>query len=338
MFSEKQEITCYIHNVSPVRKSGRTSYFNYVLQKDSTIQKGVSFNIERREALETLSKQKSPVKISKYKISDKYDRQDIIIHKHTTITPTTATFAYQDQKDVLSISSLGRVASEQLITIKGFLAHLSGTKKVTINGSEVKKQEGYITDPSGFIKVIFWGGHTDNQQQGSTYIFKKIRIRKNQGQTYLNTPKQENECTIEPTQPFEETLCQVDVPTTTNDITASIIGVESVSQNFTCGKCSKRVNIKGKLAICGSCKMTQKKDRCELVWSFKLYVEDKRENKKIHLYAYNQSVVHKIFHIGQLDDSSSEDDILCALLELDCVNISYDTQTSNIIDIEPFNI
>lgn len=116
--------------------------------------------------METLSKQKSLVKIGKYQTSDKYGREDVLVNKDTTITPTMVNFVYQDQEEVISIASLNHVASEQLITIKGYLAHLGCTKKISINGSEVKKQEGYIADPSGFIKVIFWGGHADNQQEG----------------------------------------------------------------------------------------------------------------------------------------------------------------------------
>ena len=115
-----------------------------MLQTNTSVQRGVSFNLERREALETLSKQKSPVKINNYKISNKYNRKDVIINKETTVIPTSATFAYQDQEDVLSIASLTHVANEQLITIKGYMAYLSGTKKIAIHGSEVKKQ--YIED------------------------------------------------------------------------------------------------------------------------------------------------------------------------------------------------
>lgn len=309
-----------------------------MLQTNTSVQRGVSFNLERREALETLSKQKSPVKINNYKISNKYNRKDVIINKETTVIPTSATFAYQDQEDVLSIASLTHVANEQLITIKGYMAYLSGTKKIAIHGSEVKKQEGYITDPSGFIKIIFWGSHTDKQEEGSTYIFKKIRTRKSQGEMYLNTPKQENECTIEQVAPFQEPLCQVDVPSTSNDITASIIGVEHMAKNHVCGLCSKKVTIKGKLAICGTCKMTQKTEKCNIKWNFKLFVENKNDNKKLHLHLFNQSVVSKMINFACLNEDSSEEDILCALLDMDCVKITYDTQTNYIIDTELINI
>ena len=124
--------------------------------------------------------------INKFKISDKYGREDIVIDKKTTIEPTQAPFEYRSQEDDLSISSLAHIAPEQLIAIKGYLAHLTGIKRVIIQGSEVPKQEGYITDPSGHIKIILWGRHA--LQEGYTYFFNKVRIKVNQGQKYLNTP------------------------------------------------------------------------------------------------------------------------------------------------------
>lgn len=84
--------------------------------------------------------------------------------------------------------------------------------------------------------------------------------------------------------------------------------------------------------------MTQKKDACDVTWYFKLFVQSKQDGKKVHLHVFNQSVVQKIFHMKDLTDDSSEDDILCALLELSEVKITYDNQTHNIIDIELIDI
>ena len=70
------------------------------------------------------------------------------------------------------------VAPEQLVAIKGYLAHISATKKIIVQGSELNKQEGYNSDPSGSINIIFWGNHTDEVQQGSTYFFNEVSQNK----------------------------------------------------------------------------------------------------------------------------------------------------------------
>lgn len=72
---------------------------------------------------------------------------------------------------------------------------------------------------------MFWGKHTDKQQEGQTYVFNKIHLRDNHGQRYLNTPKQDEDCTIDSTEPFQGTLANVEEVCTTEDITALILGI-----------------------------------------------------------------------------------------------------------------
>ena len=67
----------------------------------------------KKDTLEAIQNQKSPVKLKKYSLSTKYGRQDVVINKHKTIAPTTADFKYEGQEDVTSIQSLANVAPDQ---------------------------------------------------------------------------------------------------------------------------------------------------------------------------------------------------------------------------------
>ena len=70
--------------------------------------------------------------------------------------------------------------------LKGYLVNLSATKEIIVPGSDLKKQEDYIADPLGSSKIKFWGNHTDEVQQGSTYFFNQVRVTISQDQKYLN--------------------------------------------------------------------------------------------------------------------------------------------------------
>ena len=225
--------------------------------------------------MKTLAKQKSPVKVKNYTYSYKYGRKDIVITKDTILTPSTSTFDYVSQDNVLSISSLTHVSADQLIAIKGHVAHLNAAKKMIIQGAEVKKQEGYINDPSGYIKIVFWGKHTDKQEEVQTYIFNEIRLRENYGQKYLNTPKRDDECTVDITEPFQEMLSKVEEVSTTEDITVLILGINNVSKNSTCASCQKKVTVIGKVASCNSCKMSQRKSLCPVHWSSNFLIRNR---------------------------------------------------------------
>lgn len=279
------------------------------------------------------------MKINKFKISDKYGREDIVIDKKTTIEPTRAPFEYRSQEDDLSISSLAHIAPEQLIAIKGYLAHLTGIKKVIIQGSEVPKQEGYITDPSGHIKIILWDRHADALQEGYTYFFNKVRIKVNQGQKYLNTPKQENECTIDFAAPFEQPPCTLDEVATTKDLIASILGISNINKYHSCANCLKKVAIKGTLAFCSHCKMSQKASACDLQWCFKIYVQNQDDpTSKIHLNVFGKQIVNKMFTLAGIQDNSSEDEVLECLLNMPLVKVCFDTEANKLIDIDAFEV
>ena len=87
------DIHCYIHSVSPVKKSGGSNFINCDIQTPSAVVRGVCFAVDKKQTLDALAHQKSHTKISNYSISTKYGSKDIVMNKQTILTPlTTATF------------------------------------------------------------------------------------------------------------------------------------------------------------------------------------------------------------------------------------------------------
>ena len=71
-FLEVPEITCYVHSVSPLKKANGASYVNCDLQKESSVVRAVCFATEKRQSLEAIAAQRSPVKMRNYTISRKF--------------------------------------------------------------------------------------------------------------------------------------------------------------------------------------------------------------------------------------------------------------------------
>lgn len=59
--------------------------------------------MEKKERLETIAMQKSPVKIRKFNVSRKYGTDDVVIGKNTVITPTTVNFDYQSIETKITV-------------------------------------------------------------------------------------------------------------------------------------------------------------------------------------------------------------------------------------------
>ena len=263
-----------MHSVSPVKKAnGASSYVNCDLQKESSVVRAVCFATEKRQSLEAMAAQRSPVKMRNYTISRKFGREDIVIGKKTSIVPTAeANFDYISMEGNINIASLSQVASDQLVCVKGTVKDVSSVKKVIFNGNSVDKQQCYIVDPSGFIKLVIWGSHVDTVKVGETYTFNKVRVKVAKDKRYINMPKRESECVITPADPLSENLPDVHI-SSTNEIVADILGVTSALKNMCCVSCGKEVVIKRKLAFCENCKMSQKLGACKSQWYARSYFE-----------------------------------------------------------------
>ena len=189
---ELPDIDCFIHSVSPVKRSYGSEYMNCDIQTESSVVKAVCFSPEKRKTLQAMAQQKTPVKIKKYNISTKFGREDVVIDRKTCLIPTTVAFQYQGVETSSSnITSLSQVAPDQLVAVKARVKHLSSPKNVVlVGGDPVRKQECYVCDPSGFMMLILWGEYTDSVEEDKTYFFNKARVRVTSLERYLNTPKE----------------------------------------------------------------------------------------------------------------------------------------------------
>lgn len=142
--AKQDEIMCYVHTTSLIKKSGNLRYFNRSLQTSSSgIRGAVCFNPERKGTFDTLEKQKTLVKLSNYRTSTKYGRTDIVIQKYTNVDVPKEPklheeFQYHPMPDTnapTAINRLSDVAPNQLITVKGKLCQVSGVKTVIVTDS-----------------------------------------------------------------------------------------------------------------------------------------------------------------------------------------------------------
>ena len=162
-----------------------------------------------------------------------------------------------------------------------------------------------------------YSGATTVTQSSKGPSSSLIRVKTNQNQNYLNTPRQESECTIKLAEPFTQPPPALDEVSTTKKITANILGISNVNKYNYCN-CAKKVAIKGKLTFCGNCKMSQKSSTCHVQWSFRLYIQNCAKPKlKLHLHVYGEQVMNKLFAMYGIHETSSEDEILESLLDIE---------------------
>eukprot|EP00794_Sanderia_malayensis_P010507 gene10507-11611_t len=245
----KAEITGFIQKVFPTQKSGNFTYYNTNIQTEQDI------------------------------IKVKSGRSNYIIDDEAHIAECSSSigFAYKqplDTSDTLQISTLSNVALEELVTLKGCIKKLSAVKKIHTQRGPLNKQEGYLVDPSGYIKIVFWEDQVLTVQEGNTYYLTQLRVKKMNNELYVNTAKSGS--TIEEVPAYEEPLPEInDIDSLTSiTISAEIMGVISINNYKSCYICSRRVTLHDSTAYCQSCKMSVKTRKCTLDWYAKLCFQD----------------------------------------------------------------
>lgn len=123
---------------------------------------------------------------------------------------------------------------------------------------------------------------------------------------------------------------------TSKEIIGSIIGVNKYSS---CCTCAKKVTIKGKIAFCDKCKMSQELTACNMQWSFKMLVQNQDDPKqKVKFNVYGHQIVQKLFTICHITETASEEEAIKAIFNTELLKLSFDTQSHTLIDIDAIDI
>ena len=113
-----------------------------------------------------------------------------------TIEPDMETI---NESTVRPIEGLDKVPPEQIISAKAKVIDVYNIESVAgKNGSSINKQDLVIADQKSKIKMVLWGDQCRyGVKRDKTYIFKKFRLKRKNGETYLTTPKNSTLSSIE---------------------------------------------------------------------------------------------------------------------------------------------
>ena len=338
-----------MHNISEVKNASESKrkYFNCIVQCEDKPVRAVCFSPEKRSELQAVAKSRSPIKLKNYKRASN-DSEDLTITKFTkisTLEKNEVNFLFSEEissastgKSV-SISSIPKLATEQLIQIKGKVMKMSGVKVQSTRFGQVKKRDVIVADQTATVKVVLWGEYVNCLQLNETYTLKNVRVKSTKYGQYLNSPKNEGFSALDATPysiPVVEYEDEID---TTSSVNGTIIGVEQASKHIGCNGCTKRsVEIVApKKAICQSCKLQQLPSTCSIHWTLRILVKPKSGSKYLHLRLDSNSteaLLHLINPAFQLE-TAIEDVIVAMILEnyQTSLTFTYDAFTYQVSEV-----
>ena len=179
-----------------------------------------------------------------------------------------ASFPKVEIPSTFDLGMLKTIAAGQLITVKAKVTTLRTPALLQTGNDPLNTLERQIVDAKGYPKTIFQEDFCKQVEEGKTYIFENIQVKKDKftKQLYINTAK--TGTVIRPTGPHTEVLALAprltdDYPNTT--VTGYLAGVKATSIYVACVKCNKKIDNEDNSDIitCNNCNVQQMK---ELTW------------------------------------------------------------------------
>lgn len=205
--------------------------------------KAICFSPEKIRPRQNAMTSKSPVKLEKFEYNDKFS--NIVIKNNTTIDPLPFQWIASLETHMVTIETLKKTSPQQLVNLMATVKAVSGSKMVKVQTGSLNRSTATLADPTGSIAAVFWQKWVDCVEVDKTYIFKNLRVKKNNYTGEINANTAQKSSHYQETDAFLEKLAETE-PTmmemTTKDTTISIIGIKTVPCYCTCMPAERQLN------------------------------------------------------------------------------------------------
>ena len=178
-FSHCREARSYnwLHSQCISHKEG--NFFNFQVQSKDKYLRGVCFAPAKRDLFQSVQDSGSPVKIKRFCIGQKSNTGDVLMSGNVEVQQLpTSPFPKVDILSTFNLGMLKTIVAGQLITVKAKVTALQEPKTVQTSNRTLKMLEGQIVDTKGYSKIVFWEKFCEQIEEGITYIFQNVQVKK----------------------------------------------------------------------------------------------------------------------------------------------------------------
>ena len=182
----------YVHKVSPIKESkqSRTKYFNMVLQTEQETKRAVCYVPNMHAKFTTVEKEKSPVKLRKFKFTKNLFNpsvNDVTISGRTDVVTTEVDFVHKLpglSEAAVPTSSVSDILSlrldKRLVSFNCYL-QAEGRPSITTTSKftdvPILKKEVCANDNSGEIRVVLYGDRVNEIKENGVYTITNAIFR-----------------------------------------------------------------------------------------------------------------------------------------------------------------
>ena len=202
---------------------------------------GVIFSPEKRHVVKKYNDDKSPLKMNKYSIGNRFRSTSIVRNNKTCFKDASKPNFEPDQgneNEIVSLGNLNNIAVEIVYNCKSTDCNLSGVKNVPLANETLQKWQIDISDSTGTSKLLLWEESCKQPlESGVTYIFSVLRLTVRGRCRYLNSTKMGGS-SITPMDGYQKEVQESFSPNMFHqDDTAELVEIESIYKYNSCPKC-----------------------------------------------------------------------------------------------------
>ncbi|KAK3741664.1 hypothetical protein QZH41_005087 [Actinostola sp. cb2023] len=248
-------------------------YFDLQLQTQQDSFRAVCYSPDKHKNFKAKAETSLPIKIMNYqKRKNKWNSEDEIhITKRTRLADpleNESNFDLKDQNAKFEDKMFSDVATTtgtkvpQLINIQGRITFQGSIETLMSKGKTLRKQEAFLTDGTGTIRLVLWEHDIEKIITGDSYQLMKVRVRLYNA-TYITLNKQSlilpTHLTID--KPDDDDLKAQHQLKTVN---LPAEGVQGVTRYLSCNSCRSKIaeEQEKKVVKCAQCGLSQLKNKC----------------------------------------------------------------------------
>ena len=163
-----------------VSKVKKRRYFDFSIQNDDTLHRGVCFSTEKHRLFNSIinDSSNSGIEIKRFRSSD--NNSDIIVNDFSLVKKTELNFERKTlQSKFFTIEQvINKCAIYDIVDVTGLIYNLQTEAEHEKDGKPLRIRKGMIKNETESIEIVLFSSSVDEVSNNTPYDFKKMRVQK----------------------------------------------------------------------------------------------------------------------------------------------------------------
>ena len=261
-------VSGYLSEVTLIKvsKDKKRRYFNFSIQNDDTLHRGVCFSPEKYRLFNNIinDSSHSGIEIKSFRSND--NNNDIIVNDFSSVKKTELNFERKTLQSKIFTTEqvINECAIYDIVDITGLVYNLQTETEHAKDGKPLRIRKGMIKDETGSIEIVLFSSSVDEVSNSTSYDFKRMRV-----QQFMNDRILKSTETVKISKNDDVAIFVTDEELRAfsyeKTVKAKVVSTDlkTLAQTYSCPVCSAPVSIKNSVAWCEKCDNASSQSHCK---------------------------------------------------------------------------